>query len=261
MAIDIDKVNTPMALLYRWDDIVLSFSAVSQLNPHSHGAAELVVVLDEPVRSILGVNEVSASSVLIPPGIEHQNIYADPLTAIFYLDVESFCYKKLAKQMIPEHSVYTGIPGEMELQLALTNVYEREPGLSECYSIVVERFFNGAIRRNEKLDSRVAAVAAIIKTNPSQNTSVKDLAEQVNISEDRLHHLFTADLGLPIHKYRIWLRLKQASMLYFSGHNLTFAAHGAGFSDAAHFSRTFSRMYGAAPSKLLTADRKLKHFS
>jgi len=262
MDIEVQTGVLPAPLLYRWDDIVLSFSATSQLKPHSHGAAELVVSLDRPVRSNLGHHLVTASTILIPPGIQHQNAYEDPISAILYLDVESYRYKELAKRMTAEHSVFTGIPNEKALQQALVGVYDQEPTAENCYLLVVEEFLKGAANSPKELDPRVEKIAKVIAANPSQDNPIKELAEQVNLSEDRLHHLFTAELGLPIHKYRVWLRLKQASMLYFSGRNLTFAAHEAGFSDAAHFSRTFSRMYGAPPSKLLTGERKSRvHFS
>jgi AraC-like DNA-binding protein len=36
-----------------------------------------------------------------------------------------------------------------------------------------------------------------------------------------------------------------------AGHSLTEAAYQGGFADAAHFSRTFRRMFGLPPSQLL----------
>lgn len=255
-----NKESLPAPLLYRWDDIVLSFSASSQLSPHSHGAAELVIALQNPVCSNLGVHQVFASSILIPPTTEHQNQYTDPLTAVLYLDLESFCYKELSSRMSQKYSVYTDLPGEIAFQLVLMDIYKRVPSAAECYALVVKALLGGTAMRSKELDSRVATVVKTIKADPSMETSVAELAAQVKLSEDRLHHLFTTELGIPIHRYKVWLRLKLASKVYFSGRNLTYAALEAGFSDASHFSRTFTRMYGAAPSKLLTARRNSRVF-
>ncbi len=256
------NAETPAPLLYRWDDIVLSFSASSLLNQHSHGAAELVVSLSQPVRTILGSQQVSARSVLIPPGVDHQNVHADAVSATIYLDVESFCYRALAAQMTPEYSVYTGLPEEGGVRRTLSTVYEKEPDAAECYSLVVEQYLTGSSQRNKVLDRRVAEVVSTLRSNPSISASVKSLAGQVNLSEDRLHHLFTTEMGLPVNRYRIWLRLRLASLRYLNGRTLTSAAHEAGFSDAAHFSRAFSRMFGAAPGKILAERRASKvHFS
>jgi len=257
-----DKIGLIAPLLYRWDDVVLSFSATSQLAPHSHGAAELIVALKEPVCVALENHQVTASSVLIPPGVIHQNTYRDPVSAVIYLDIESFRYRELANLMTEEQATYVNVPYEQELQKTLADVYRREPSLEECYFIIFDELLNASKGSAKDSDARVVSVAKTIKENPTRDVPIKELAEQVNLSEDRLHHLFTAELGLPIHKYRIWLRLKNASRLYFDGHTLTFAAHESGFSDAAHFSRTFSRMFGAAPSNLLTQDRRRRaHFS
>lgn len=245
-------------LLYRWDDIVLSFSVSSQLKPHAHGAAELVVALETPFRTRIGGVEVSASSVLIPPGTKHQNIYTDPISAILYLDPESYRYQQLAEQMSAQDGVYIGLVNEQILQQALLGVYNQVPSATDCYAAIVDPFLHGPMKPTSMIDARIASVARIIKKNPSDNTSVKEFASQIGLSEDRLHHLFTNELGIPLHKYRIWLRLKHASQCYLEGENLTFAAHNAGFADAAHFSRTFSRMYGASPSKVLSERRNSK---
>jgi len=47
-----------------------------------------------------------------------------------------------------------------------------------------------------------------------------------------------------------WLRVQQAAIEIVSGNSLSDAALAAGFSDAAHMSRTFRRMLGIPPSSL-----------
>lgn len=260
MTIDSNREDVIEPLLYRWDDIVLSFSASSPLRAHSHGAAELVVALNNPFCTKLKDGEVSASSVLIPPTVVHQNTYSDPVSAVFYLDVDSVHYQQLVDQMSQAASVYTSVPGEVALQQLLVDVYESVPSAVSCYSTVVETLFGGKAKQNQALDPRIATIVKLIKANPSASQSVQALATQVQLSEDRLHHLFTSELGIPLHKYRMWLRLKCAAKLVFEGHSLTNAAHESGFADAAHFSRTFLRMYGAPPSQLLSVRRRSRVF-
>ena len=64
------------------------------------------------------------------------------------------------------------------------------------------------------------------------------------LSESRFSHLFTKETGLPFRTYVLWRRLMQAVERRAAGATLTEAAHQAGFSDSAHFSRTFLRMFG-----------------
>ncbi len=57
-------------------------------------------------------------------------------------------------------------------------------------------------------------------------------------------------MGIPIRRYVLWERLLLAIQQLTGGVTLTEAAHWAGFSDSAHFSRTFTRMFGLSPSLL-----------
>src|SRR4029453_15865292 len=57
-------------------------------------------------------------------------------------------------------------------------------------------------------------------------------------------------LGVPVRPYILWLRLQRAACDMMNGASVTNAAYRAGFSDAAHLTRTFRRMLGATPSDL-----------
>jgi AraC-like DNA-binding protein len=65
-----------------------------------------------------------------------------------------------------------------------------------------------------------------------------------------LGHLFSEQVGLPFRPFALWLRLQGVLGHLAHGANLTQAAHGAGFADSAHLTRTFRRMFGIAPSSL-----------
>ncbi|MCC7134500.1 MAG: helix-turn-helix domain-containing protein, partial [Gemmatimonadales bacterium] len=63
-------------------------------------------------------------------------------------------------------------------------------------------------------------------------------------------HLFVQEVGLAFRPYVLWLRLNRAVEAFAAGEALTAAAYQAGFSDSAHLSRTFRRMYGIAAASL-----------
>lgn len=74
---------------------------------------------------------------------------------------------------------------------------------------------------------------------------------QAALSETRLRHLFTPQLGTTMQRYRRWCRLVQASRAALHGGRLTDAAQTAGFADQAHFARAFRQMFGLPPSAVL----------
>jgi AraC-like DNA-binding protein len=53
--------------------------------------------------------------------------------------------------------------------------------------------------------------------------------------------------GVGFRPYLLWLRIECALAAYVGGSSLTDSAHIGGFSDSAHFSRTFRKMFGIAP--------------
>jgi AraC family transcriptional regulator len=76
------------------------------------------------------------------------------------------------------------------------------------------------------------------------------VAKLIHLSPGRTRHLFVEQTGLPFRTYLLWLRLVRAVEVYAGGASLTEAAHGAGFADSAHLSRTFRRMFGIAAASL-----------
>ncbi|CDZ89527.1 helix-turn-helix transcriptional regulator [Rhodococcus ruber] len=77
-----------------------------------------------------------------------------------------------------------------------------------------------------------------------------DLAHRVGISASRLTHLFSDQVGLPVRRYVLWIRLSIAITRVAAGDDLTAAAHAAGFSDSAHLTRTCREIFGLPPSAL-----------
>jgi AraC-like DNA-binding protein len=74
-------------------------------------------------------------------------------------------------------------------------------------------------------------------------------------------HAFTESVGIPVRPYILWLRLQLAACDLVDGASITAAAYHAGFSDAAHLTRTFRRMLGVTPSDLGLRNRLSHGFS
>ncbi|MEV0342707.1 helix-turn-helix transcriptional regulator [Nocardia sp. NPDC050713] len=100
---------------------------------------------------------------------------------------------------------------------------------------------------------RHPAVAEVLRLLPERIAAgpvrLADLARAVHLSESRLAHVFSAELGLPFRPYLRWLRIQRAVELLAAGHSLTDVAHEAGFADSAHLTRVCRAMFGAPPSQ------------
>jgi AraC-like DNA-binding protein len=100
-------------------------------------------------------------------------------------------------------------------------------------------------------DERIRRVISQAMSNPELTLDRAAEVAGVYLSPDRLRHLFVEQTGLAFKTYMLWQRLVRAIEVYAAGRSLTEAAHEAGFSDSAHFSRVFRRFFGL-PATTLT---------
>tara|TARA_R110000824_G_scaffold3234_4_gene15129 strand:+ start:45639 stop:46166 length:528 start_codon:yes stop_codon:yes gene_type:complete len=100
-------------------------------------------------------------------------------------------------------------------------------------------------------DARIAEALEHIRAGLDGRMRLSAVASRVNLSASHFSLLFRQQTGLPLRAYILWLRLQNAVAAFAAGGNATSAAHAAGFSDQAHFTRTFVRMFGVTPSTSL----------
>ena len=108
-------------------------------------------------------------------------------------------------------------------------------------------------RRPPPIDYRVKRVLRALPSRlaEAEAVSLDAVAASVRLSPSRFMHLFTSSVGVPLRPYVLWLRLQRGARELALGKSVADAAHAAGFSDAAHFTRTFRRMIGATPRQIL----------
>lgn len=99
-------------------------------------------------------------------------------------------------------------------------------------------------------DPRVLAVIDAVRQRLDAPPTLPEAARAVHLSPGRLRHLFVQETGMPLRTFILWCRLLRVWELLMRGETLANAAHGAGFADSAHLSRTSRVMFGLAPSTM-----------
>lgn len=99
-------------------------------------------------------------------------------------------------------------------------------------------------------DARIIRAIELVQKLNLSAIRLDDLAREVYLSPSRFRHLFREQVGISFGRYLLWRRLARAMLLAARGATYSVAAHTAGFADAAHFTRTFRRRFGAPPSAL-----------
>ena len=100
-------------------------------------------------------------------------------------------------------------------------------------------------------DVRILAALRRMRDQPHRSHSMAELGACAGLSASRFLHLFKAETGVPLRRYRLWNRMGAAVAAFREGKSLTEAAHAAGFASSAHFSTAFRDMFGMMPSELL----------
>ena len=106
------------------------------------------------------------------------------------------------------------------------------------------------------LDPRIQRVLDWMAQASEGAITAAQAASVACLSESRFSHLFVEETGLPVRTYVLWRRLMRAVERRAAGDSLTKAAHQAGFSDSAHFSRTFLRMFGVPADTMWLRSRQ-----
>lgn len=189
--------------------------------------------------------------VLVAPNLAQQVRSLDGDVVALKIDLESNAYRRIAGRFRggPVHE----LPDRMVEELSARSwawLKGRGFSPSRLWELAMNMVADGATAP-APLDPRVALVRGHLKDTFKSAPSVAALAARVGLSEGRLTHLFTQQLGVPLRRYVSWLRLRHVVYLYMLTGSLTAAAHEAGFADSAHLSRTFRSEFGLRPSALL----------
>lgn len=97
----------------------------------------------------------------------------------------------------------------------------------------------------------MSMVVEYIHDNIASDISLDALAVTAKVSKYHFLRLFKKHTGLTPHQYIIAERICKAKTLVLGGESLSLAGLHAGFSDQSHFIRSFRKIYGYSPKKLL----------
>ena len=122
--------------------------------------------------------------------------------------------------------------------------------------IVSELGFKSSTMRENTLDDRIKKVLDSLPEIYNRDIKVKDIADSVFLSESRFQHLFKEQMSVPISKYLIWYKMKQATKIILEEkRSFSYSAIEAGFTDYPYMCRTFSDFFGFRPKQLLKNSR------
>lgn len=239
-----------------------TFYLGSGAETNAHAAHEVKVCIavhgSFRVRTGDGGGWESHRAAVIPSDRVHQLDARGAHVCLLYFSPETVDARRLLYAGGRVHTVPSDVTARFlpRLRLHLDNGCDGAEAAETCDELV--RALSASASARVALDSRVVRAIEYLQSDPAAQTSAPEISATVALSPSRLAHLFSAQVGVPIRRYALNLRLRRALLGMAADASITDAAHESGFADAAHLTRTFRRMVGLPPSALTRGSTFLK---
>ncbi len=245
--------NLDLSRLLLWPDTIVyvgnGFSGGSAIK---YSATLLVSLEDQPLRiSSPDLRDLETRICVVPPKVVRAIEVTGKFASINF-DPGSWAYTAITRSFSPG---------------AITNLEDHTPGdwdpgvcaflwdATDCSAIrtdlhgVVDELCPADTPRENWIDERVRMVLDKIRKDVPTRPDVGRHARELGISRDRLTHLFSQELGIPLRSFVLWCKARRAVEIFSRdpGMRIDEIASEAGFSDVSHGIRTLNRFIGVNP--------------
>lgn len=216
---------------------------------HTHHAIQVVLGFDASFGLDLGGGLAPRRAAIVAADAPHEFRAEPGLMALIYLEPEGPGGRALQRRLLTDPTFVA----EAETRLTAMS----RPQVETWSAADAERWVDqvigllGSPSPPPVVHPAVRKALALLEQSLDDPPRLDELARRAGVSGTRLVHLFRAQVGLPMRRYVLWLRIKCAAEAVVRGASLTEAAYAAGFADGPHLSRTFRAMFGTNPSLVM----------
>lgn len=249
-------------MLFYTNDISIYIGNLNPI-PHEHNAIEIAIGAGAQLTLKLNSGKsITAQAFILLANVKHQVLInpngGEKIT--INIDAELPIARLISKKIIDDGSCVYILDEKFATKYANKFIKLKANAIQEngaciynqVYALINEFYPSINYEQPALVDNRIKYITSYIKQNiKEQSFCFKDFADEVELSESRLAHLFKNEMGLPFRKYVLWTRLKTAVVHILEGESLTQASYIAGFSDSSHFSNVYFKMFGLKPSSPL----------
>ncbi len=242
------------SVLYFWNGLALLLKESTDTVEHQHYALQIAIGLKKPFQLNYSGNQESYRVVIVASNQPHQLTGPGDRQAVLLIDPETDIARQLKEKYLQgkkinsiDYAQLSGFTSCLE-----TSVLNGQPcsKIKSMLDGIMATLLDLPVMPGET-DTRIQKVVDYLDQLPLKMASLKALSNYIGLSEGRLIHLFKEQMGVPIRRYLLWLRLIESIKFVLGGASLTTAAHETGFADLAHLSRTFKKMFGMTPKEIL----------
>ncbi len=213
---------------------------------HAHHAFQVMLATtDAPLAVRWESGEVALGQALVlPPDVPHA-IARPSFAVVAYFEPETLLGRRLRGRLAEASSA-------AEVMTSLEAL--RGPAPTDAVSAdawlrsIAQALSGSALARAQH--PAVAGITRILADSLPEAPPLPSMAKELGLAASTLSHVLKREIGIPYRRLVLWQRLIIAARNMRDGADLTTAAHAGGFADLAHLSRTFTAMFGIAPSEV-----------
>ncbi len=218
---------------------------------HKHYAVQWSISLKSEIQIMNGWGtETGYQSVRIKSNVLHAlKCEKEQLTLLFYptatighylnnmgeLDLDELEHH--TTQSLKQSALYY-VNGEMDFK-----------SLVEAVSKEMDRLGCSCALENHFSDTRIQKAISYLESNYERVIPVTEIANICGLSSSRFLHLFKEKTGLTYRKVQQWNKVSR-SFLSLREQSITQTAYEFGFTDSAHYTKTFKETFGFSPKQL-----------
>lgn len=219
---------------------------------HRHYALQLTIPLEGSIAITMDNHRLSADhGVWISSNIEHQ-LELEGKQLVLLINPTStmghYFQQAITKQGTKVGDLLAGALQQLCLDFLAANI--QGENLIAGIDKLLEQYNCECQSANHWTDARITKGLVYLQLHHQRVVSLTEIADHCCLSESRFLHLFKEQTGLPYRRAQLWIKLVH-SMASLRIQSITTTAHQFGFTDSAHYSKTFKEHFGFSPKALL----------
>ena len=205
-----------------------------ELGMHENLMTCVIVGRREPVLVCDDSDQREAHAICIKPDVPHRVAIQEGGAEIVYLDGVK----------LDENAPKFG---------ELSEAWQNLPQAIEARDHMALASYRQTLNRDDiPSDAGVMRIVERLYKDPFERLSQLDLAQELQLERTLAMRHFKSTTGQTFRKFKIWAAMMCAVDAAFNGEKIGLAGIQAGFSDAAHLTRTAATLFGITPTQGLS---------